>query len=98
MASDSFSLQNCLDTLHRKQIKEGEEMESKTKGLLNEVRLQFYMKQNTFSLGGQPLPIVRWILIFFFASRRRKKSWIFWKKDTKLKNMSWNKTSSSNKT
>ncbi|CAH3166800.1 unnamed protein product, partial [Porites evermanni] len=27
---------NCLDTLHRKQIKESEEMESKTKGLLNE--------------------------------------------------------------
>ena len=41
MVSDSFSLQNCLDTLHRKQIKESEEMESKTKGLLNEVRLQF---------------------------------------------------------
>ena len=48
MASDSFSLQNFLDTLHRKQIKESEEMESKTKGLLNEVRLQFYLKQNTF--------------------------------------------------
>ena len=48
MTSDSFSLQNCLDILHRKQIKESEEMESKTKGLANEVRLQFYLKQNIF--------------------------------------------------